>query len=179
MIGGERLTVHRVRQQRMAIHRFREGNRRAKRVSRMLARQRIGANEPHVRCTGIDACVLEDVSEAIVLADYAVMVVRPTLLDIAGLARTLTLVRRLAKPSTVVVNQAPTARENIEPPLVKRALRGLDYMQAPMAPVIRSASAGFDFSSKRRCVMPFVLLLNRSGNSRKKSGASDVFTNSV
>jgi chromosome partitioning protein len=82
------------------------------------------------------AGALEEVGEAVVLADFAVLVVRPTLIDLSGLARTLTLVRRLGKPSTVVMNQAPFARENIEPPLVKRALRGLDYMRAPVAPVI-------------------------------------------
>ena len=82
------------------------------------------------------AGALEDVSEAVVLADLAVMVVRPTLLDIAGLARTLQLVRRLGKPATVIVNQAPTPREGVEPPLVKRALRALAFMKAPVAPVI-------------------------------------------
>lgn len=82
------------------------------------------------------AGAVEDVSEAIVLADFVIMVVRPTLLDLSGLARTLVLVRQLQKTSTVVVNQAPVARESVEPPLVKRALRGLAYMQAPMAPVI-------------------------------------------
>lgn len=82
------------------------------------------------------AGALEDVGEAVVLSDFAVLVVRPTLIDLSGLARTLMLVRRLGKPSTVVVNQAPFAREGIEPPLVKRALRGLDYMRAPVAPVI-------------------------------------------
>ena len=85
------------------------------------------------------AGVLEDVSEAVVLADFAVLVVRPTLIDLSGLARTLTLVRRLGKPSSVVVNQAPFAREGVEPPLVKRALRGLEYMRAPVAPVILRA----------------------------------------
>jgi chromosome partitioning protein len=79
---------------------------------------------------------LEDVGEALVLADYAVMVVRPTLLDIAGLVRTYQVVRRLKKPATVVVTQAPVARESNEAPLVKRAMRGLEYMQAPLAPVI-------------------------------------------
>jgi chromosome partitioning protein len=85
------------------------------------------------------AGALEDVSEAVVLADFAVLVVRPTLIDLSGLARTLTLVRRLGKPSSVVVNQAPFARESVEPPLVKRALRGLEYMRAPVAPVILRA----------------------------------------
>jgi chromosome partitioning protein len=78
----------------------------------------------------------QDVSEALVLADYALLVVRPTLIDLSGLARTLVVARRLAKPSSVVLNQAPFAREGAEPPLVKRAMRGLDYMKAPVAPVI-------------------------------------------
>ena len=87
------------------------------------------------------AGAVEDVSEAIVLADAAVMVVRPTLLDIAALARTLAIVRRLKKPSTVVVNQAPVAREGVEAPVVKRALRALEYMRLPIAPVIVRARA--------------------------------------
>jgi chromosome partitioning protein len=82
------------------------------------------------------AGMVEDVTEAVVLADLCVMVVRPTLIDLSGLARTLTLVRRLAKPAIVVMNQAPTAREGVEPPLVARALRGLDYMQVVTAPTI-------------------------------------------
>jgi chromosome partitioning protein len=87
------------------------------------------------------AGALEDVGEAVVLADFAVLVVRPTLIDLSGLARTLTLVRQLGKPSSVVVNQAPFAREGVEPPLVKRALRGLEYMRAAVAPVmLRSRS---------------------------------------
>ena len=87
------------------------------------------------------AGAVEDVSEAIVLAEAAVMVVRPTLLDIAALARTLALVRRLQKPSTVVVNQAPVAREGVEAPVVKRALRALEYMRLPVAPTIVRARA--------------------------------------
>jgi chromosome partitioning protein len=82
------------------------------------------------------AGALEDVSEAIVLADLAVMVVRPTLLDIAALARTVGIVRRLNKPSIVVVNQAPPARNGVEPPLMQRALRALEYMRLPIAPTI-------------------------------------------
>jgi chromosome partitioning protein len=83
----------------------------------------------------------EDVGEALVLADYAVLVVRPTLIDLSGLARSLVIARRMEKPSTVVLNQAPFSREGIEPPLVKRAMRGLDYMKAPVAPVIVRARA--------------------------------------
>ena len=87
------------------------------------------------------AGAVEDVGEALVLADFAVMVVRPTLLDLAGLARTIAIVRRLAKPYTVVLNQAPIAREGVEPPVVKRAIKGLEYMQVPLAPVILRSRA--------------------------------------
>jgi chromosome partitioning protein len=82
------------------------------------------------------AGAVEDLGEALALSDLAIMVVRPTLLDLAGLARTLSIVRRLKKPAMVVLNQAPVAREAIEPPLVQRALRALAYMEAPLAPVI-------------------------------------------
>ena len=82
------------------------------------------------------AGAVEDVSEAVVLADLAVLVVRPTLLDLSGLAPSLSLVRKMGKPALVVMNQAPTAREGIESPLVRRALKALDYMGAPTAPSI-------------------------------------------
>lgn len=103
----------------------------------VLAAQ-FGALSQHRDLLIIDTAAgsLEEASEAVVVADLVVMVVRPTLIDISGLARSLLLVRKLGKPSTVVVNQAPVARENVEAPLVKRAMRGLDYMQAPVAPVI-------------------------------------------
>jgi chromosome partitioning protein len=92
---------------------------------------------------------VEDVSEAIVLADLAIMVVRPTLLDLAGLVRTLSIVRRLGKPAAVVLNQAPVAREGVESPLVKRILKGLDYMQAPVAPVILRARTSYQTALER------------------------------
>lgn len=82
------------------------------------------------------AALIEDVSESVVVADHVLMVVRPTLIDLSGLARSLTLVRKLGKPHTVVINQAPAPREEVEAPLVKRVLKGLDYMQAPVCPAI-------------------------------------------
>lgn len=82
------------------------------------------------------AGAVEAVGEAVVIADFVVLVARPTLIDLSGLARSLMLVRRLGKPSVVVVNQAPVARERVEAPLVKRAMKGLDYMKADVAPAI-------------------------------------------
>jgi chromosome partitioning protein len=82
------------------------------------------------------AGAVEDVSEAIVVADLCLMVVRPTLLDIAALVRTVKVVGQLAKPSLVVMSQAPVAREGSEAPVVKRAMRALEYMRLPVSPVI-------------------------------------------
>lgn len=95
------------------------------------------------------AGAVEDVGEALVLADLSLLVVRPTLLDLAGLARTLNIVRRLGKPTAVVLNQAPVAREAVEAPLVKRAMRALDYMQAPVAPVILRSRAIYQTALER------------------------------
>jgi len=95
------------------------------------------------------AGAVEDVGEAIVLSDLVVMVVRPTLLDLAGLVRSLTLVRRIGKPSTVILNQAPVAREGVESPLVQRIKKGLDYMQAPVAPVVLRSRAIYQTALER------------------------------
>lgn len=95
------------------------------------------------------AGAVEDVTEAIVLADLTVLVVRPTLLDLAGMARTFKLIRKLGKPCTVVMNQAPVAREGTEAPLVKRMMAGLDYMQAPVAPVVLRSRAVYQTSLER------------------------------
>jgi chromosome partitioning protein len=82
------------------------------------------------------AGAVDDVREAVAFADFAILVVRPTLLDLAGLAPTLRLVRRLGAPHIVVVNQAPVPRQSVETPLVRRSLLALDYLEAPVAPVI-------------------------------------------
>jgi chromosome partitioning protein len=95
------------------------------------------------------AGAVEDVTEAIVLADLTILVVRPTLLDLAGMARTYKLVKKLGKPCTVVMNQAPVAREGTEAPLVKRIMAGLDYMQAPVAPVVLRARSIYQTSLER------------------------------
>ena len=82
------------------------------------------------------AGAIEDVGQAIVLADLVLLVVRPTLLDLAAAVRTVDIARRLGKEAVAVVNQAPVAREGVEPPVVKRALRALEFMRLRVAPSI-------------------------------------------
>ncbi len=87
------------------------------------------------------AGAVEDVGQAIVLADLSLLVLRPTLLDIAAAVRTIDIVRRLRKPSIVVLNQAPVARDGVEPPVVKRALKALEFMRLVVAPTILRSRA--------------------------------------
>jgi chromosome partitioning protein len=87
------------------------------------------------------AGAVEDVAQAIVVADYSLLVVRPTLMDIAAAVRTVDIIRRLRKPAMIVVNQAPTVRDGIEPPSVKRALRALEVMRLPVVPTLLRSRA--------------------------------------
>jgi chromosome partitioning protein len=87
------------------------------------------------------AGAVEDVAQAIVVADYSLLVVRPTLMDIAAAVRTVDIIRRLRKPAMIVVNQAPTARDGVEPPSVKRALRALEVMRLPVVPTLLRSRA--------------------------------------
>ena len=83
----------------------------------------------------------EDVAQAIVVADFSLLVVRPTLMDIAAAVRTVDVIRRLRKPAMVVVNQAPPARDGIEPPSVKRAMRALELLRLPVVPTLLRSRA--------------------------------------
>jgi len=78
----------------------------------------------------------EEVAHAVVLSDLALMVVRPTFLDIAAAVRTSDIVRQLRKPGLIVLNQAAPPRGNVEPPMVKRAIEALGLLRLPVAPVV-------------------------------------------
>src|SRR6202007_1098523 len=82
------------------------------------------------------AVLEEDVAQAVVLADLALLVVRPTFLDLAAAVRTSDIIRRLRKPGLVVLNQAPPARGATEAPAVSRAVEALRLLRLPVAPVI-------------------------------------------
>jgi chromosome partitioning protein len=97
---------------------------------------------------GIDAMVIdtaagavEDVANAVVLADLSLLILRPTFLDLAAAIQTVDTVRRLRKPAIVVVNQAPPAREGVETPAVRRALQALSILRLPVAPAILRSRA--------------------------------------
>ena len=88
------------------------------------------------------AVLEEEVAQAVILADLALLVVRPTFLDLTAAVRTSDIIRRLRKPGLVVLNQAPPARETVEAPAVARATEALRLLRLPVAPtIIRSRSA--------------------------------------
>lgn len=88
------------------------------------------------------AVLEEEVAQAVVLSDLALLVVRPTFLDLAAAVRTSDIIRRLRKPGLVVLNQAPVGRGASEAPAVTRAIEALRLLRLPVAPtVIRSRAA--------------------------------------
>ena len=97
------------------------------------------------------AVLEEEVAHAVVLADLALLVVRPTFLDLAAAVRTSSIVRQLRKPALVVLNQAPVARENVEPPLVKKSLEALAQLRLPVAPVIIRARTAYQVVVESGC----------------------------
>ncbi|HZZ34463.1 MAG TPA: AAA family ATPase [Caulobacteraceae bacterium] len=99
---------------------------------------------------GVEAMVVdtaagaeEELAHAIVLADLCLLVLRPTFLDMAAAIQTVEIVRRLRKPTMIVVNQAPAARGGIEPPQVRKALQALRLMRLPVVPTTLRARAAY------------------------------------
>ncbi|HTK34150.1 MAG TPA: AAA family ATPase [Caulobacteraceae bacterium] len=85
------------------------------------------------------AVLEEGVLHAVALSDLALLVVRPTFLDLAAAIRTSDIVRRLRKPGLVVLNQAPAGRGARESSIVERSVEALHLLKLPVAPtVIRS-----------------------------------------
>jgi chromosome partitioning protein len=76
-----------------------------------------------------------DVAVAVNAADLCVLVCRPTFLDIASVARSAEMVRRLGKAGLIVLNQAPAKRGGLEPAAVQKAVEALRFCGLPVAPV--------------------------------------------
>lgn len=76
-----------------------------------------------------------DVAVAVNSADLSILVCRPTFLDIASVARSAEMVRRLGKAGLIVLNQAPSKRGGFEPASVQQAVEALRFCGLPVAPV--------------------------------------------
>lgn len=105
-----------------------------------LSAQRSGAD---LMVIDTPAVVEDEIAHAIVAADLSLLVIRPTFLDLAATLQTAEIIRRLRKPALIVLNQAPVARNGVEPPAVKKAVEALKLMRLPIVPVILRARAGY------------------------------------
>lgn len=96
--------------------------------------------------------VLEDeVAQAVTRADLAIMVLRPTYLDLAAAVNTSRTIRQLNKPGLIVMNQAPVARGGVEPPAVKRTFEALKLLRLPIAPCLLRTRAVHQTALERGC----------------------------
>ena len=93
----------------------------------------------------------DELAHAIVLADLSILVIRPTFLDFAAAVRTAEVVRRLHKPGMIMLNQAPAAREGVEPPAVKKAQEALRLMRLPVIPTVLRARAVYQSALEYGC----------------------------
>src|SRR5690606_37385167 len=63
--------------------------------------------------------------------------------DLAAAVHTADVLKRLRKPTLVVLNQAPVARDGQEPPAVRKAKEALRLMRLPVAPAILRSRASY------------------------------------
>lgn len=88
----------------------------------------------------------QGMSNAIVVSDLTVLVVRPTFLDLVAAARTAEVLKWMRKPGVVILNQAPPARGGIEPPAVRKALKVLAVLGLPIVPIVLRARTSYQTS---------------------------------
>ena len=72
------------------------------------------------------------VTDAIRSATLVVIPTRPTLFDLSAVRETIELCRTLRKPYAVVINAAPSKREDAESPIVTQAREGLAKLKVPV-----------------------------------------------
>ena len=72
------------------------------------------------------------VADAIRSATLVVIPTRPTLFDLSAVRETIDLCRASRKPYAVVINAAPSKREDVESPIVTQAREGLAKLRVPV-----------------------------------------------
>jgi chromosome partitioning protein len=72
------------------------------------------------------------VTEAIRCATLVVIPARPTVFDLSAVKETIDLCRSARKPYAVVINAAPTKRDDNESPIVTQAREGLEKLRVPV-----------------------------------------------
>ena len=102
------------------------------------------------KADGVDLLVIDtrpsaeaDALEAARAADLALVVVKPSILDLRAVAGTIEAVRIARTPGRLLINQAPPARGSAEASIVREAAEALGGYGFPLAPVILHARAAY------------------------------------
>jgi chromosome partitioning protein len=77
----------------------------------------------------------EDLADAVRCADFCLMVLRPSFLDVRAVRETAELVTRFGKPGAFVINQAPPRRGGREMACVGDTVAELATMGRPVLPI--------------------------------------------
>lgn len=102
------------------------------------------------KAAGVDLLIVDtrpsaeaDALEAARAADLALIVVKPSILDLRAVAGTVDAVRQARTPGRILLNQAPPARGSAEASIVREAAEALAGYGLPLAPVILHARAAY------------------------------------
>jgi len=102
------------------------------------------------KAAGVDLLVVDtrpsaeaDALEAATVADLALIVCKPSILDLRAVAATVETVGRTKTPGRILINQAPPARGSSEAAIVQEARGALEGYGLPLAPVILHARAAY------------------------------------
>lgn len=102
------------------------------------------------KADGVDLLVVDtrpsaeaDALEAATVADLALIVCKPSILDLRAVAGTVDTVRRAKTPGRILLNQAPPARGDQEAAIVQEARGALEGYGLPVVPVILHARAAY------------------------------------
>jgi chromosome partitioning protein len=138
--------------QRSAVEVFKVRSRGAPRVEATTGAKLFALQVAAVR-DGFDILVIDtpsgdelDLAHAIALSELALLVLRPTFLDVAAAVRTIDVLNRLGKPAVAVFNQAPVRRAQSEAPLVRRATEAVGLLRLPLATSILRSRLGYQSS---------------------------------
>jgi chromosome partitioning protein len=84
-----------------------------------------------------------DALEAATVADLAVLVVKPSILDLRAVAATVETVKRSRTPGLILLNQAPPARGDHEAAITREARAALAGYGLPVVPVVLHGRAAY------------------------------------
>lgn len=102
------------------------------------------------KADGVDLLIVDtrpsaeaDALEAATAADLALLVVKPSILDLRAVAGTVETVKRAKTPAVILLNQAPPSRGQVEASIVQEARAALQGYGLPVVPVILHARAAY------------------------------------